>query len=569
MPATISVRDLRKAYGKVRAVDGVTFEVARGEFFGILGPNGAGKTTTLEILEGLREADSGEVTVLGKRPWPRDPSLLPLIGVQLQASSFFEQLTAREQLRTFASLYGVGDQRADAMLGVVGLEDQAGTRTEKLSGGQAQRLSIACALVHDPELLFLDEPTGALDPQARRNLWDLLRKISAEGRTVVLTTHHMDEAESLCNRVAIMDHGKILKTGPPAALIRELDQPLRVSVESGLLSPAEAEAIAGAGQGAIENVTDDGVSLTIATRDPADVLAAGRAAGVGRHAGGRLPGADRARVPCLAGQQPGRLLGRAVRGQPDVVHRSPALAGEQELSVAGQRRDPVEHRFPVAPVPLHHCLGIHQVGDLAAARFDADQVPPAEQVRPHPPRGPLEVVEVGHALAVQADPDHLQWLQRGRVAADQFAGAVAGEHAAIRGADPPPLAVERDRAEQVQAARVPAQGDALPPRQLPKVRTDAADALAEQFRWQRRTRPGLRRAEFVPLQRGLPVPAGALPHRALGDGQALGEAAPGMGHAAQYPQPVKPQRATSSPGAVRRSPALALAATQTSCQPVH
>ena len=155
--------------------------------------------------------------MLGRRPWPRNPALLPLIGVQLQASSFFELLTAREQLRTFASLYGVSAQRADAMLAVVGLEDQAGIRTEKLSGGQAQRLSIACALVHDPELLFLDEPTGALDPQARRNLWDLLRKISAEGRTVVLTTHHMDEAETLCHRVAIMDHGKILKIGPPAA----------------------------------------------------------------------------------------------------------------------------------------------------------------------------------------------------------------------------------------------------------------------------------------------------------------------------------------------------------------
>ena len=126
---------------------------------------------------------------------------------------------------------------------MVGLEDQAGNRAEKLSGGQAQRLSIACALVHDPELLFLDEPTGALDPQARRNLWDLLRKISAEGRTVVLTTHHMDEAESLCHRVAIMDHGKILRIGPPAALIRELDQPLRISVESGRLSVAQARAL--------------------------------------------------------------------------------------------------------------------------------------------------------------------------------------------------------------------------------------------------------------------------------------------------------------------------------------
>ena len=271
MPATISVRDLRKSYGQVAAVDGVTFDVEQGEFFGILGPNGAGKTTTLEIVEGLREPDSGEVTVLGRRPWPRNPALLPLIGVQLQASSFFELLTAREQLRTFASLYGISAQRADAMLAVVGLEDQAATRTEKLSGGQAQRLSIACALVHDPELLFLDEPTGALDPQARRNLWDLLRKISAEGRTVVLTTHHMDEAESLCNRVAIMDHGKILKVGPPAGLIRELDQPLRISVQSGRLSVAQARGLL-PGASDAESVTDDGVSLTIATREPAAVL---------------------------------------------------------------------------------------------------------------------------------------------------------------------------------------------------------------------------------------------------------------------------------------------------------
>jgi ABC-2 type transport system ATP-binding protein len=270
--ATIIVRDLRKSYGPVKAVDGVSFEVQQGEFFGILGPNGAGKTTTLEIVEGLREADAGEVSVLGLRAWPRNPALLPRIGVQLQASSFFERLTAREQLETFASLYGVPARRADVMLGVVGLEEQAGTRTEKLSGGQAQRLSIACALVHDPEVVFLDEPTGALDPQARRNLWDLLREISAEGRTVVLTTHHMDEAETLCDRVAIMDHGVILEEGPPAALVRQLDQPLRVSVEAGQLPDDDARALAARAGAPPENVTDDGVSLTIATRDPATVL---------------------------------------------------------------------------------------------------------------------------------------------------------------------------------------------------------------------------------------------------------------------------------------------------------
>jgi ABC-2 type transport system ATP-binding protein len=271
--ATIAVRDLRKAYGSVKAVDGVSFEVQQGEFFGILGPNGAGKTTTLEIVEGLRQADAGEVSVLGLPVWPRNPALLPRIGVQLQASSFFERLTAREQLQTFASLYGVPARRADVMLGVVGLEEQAGTRTEKLSGGQAQRLSIACALVHDPEVVFLDEPTGALDPQARRNLWDLLRQISAEGRTVVLTTHHMDEAETLCDRVAIMDHGVILEEGPPAALVRQLDQPLRVSVESGQLPDDEARALAARAGAPPGSVTDDGVSLTIAVRDPAAVLA--------------------------------------------------------------------------------------------------------------------------------------------------------------------------------------------------------------------------------------------------------------------------------------------------------
>ena len=270
--ATISARDLRKSYGTVKAVDGVTLEVQQGEFFGILGPNGAGKTTTLEIIEGLREADAGQVSVLGLPVWPRNPALLPRIGVQLQASSFFERLTAREQLQTFASLYGVPARRADVMLATVGLEEQAATRTEKLSGGQAQRLSIACALVHDPEVVFLDEPTGALDPQARRNLWDLLRQISAEGRTVVLTTHHMDEAETLCDRVAIMDHGVILEEGPPATLVRRLDQPLRVSVESGQLPAGAARALADRAGAPPESVTDDGVLLTIATREPAAVL---------------------------------------------------------------------------------------------------------------------------------------------------------------------------------------------------------------------------------------------------------------------------------------------------------
>ncbi|WP_461027265.1 ABC transporter ATP-binding protein [Streptomyces sparsus] len=220
--AAITVEGLRKRYGDVQAVDGVSFEVRHGEFFGILGPNGAGKTTTLELVEGLRKPDAGRAELLGRPSWPRDTGLLARIGVQLQASAFFEKLTAREQIRTFASLYGVGGDRADAMLEKVGLTDKADVRDDKLSGGQAQRLSLACTLVHDPELVFLDEPTTGLDPQARRNLWDLLRGIQADGRTVVLTTHSMDEAETLCDRVAVMDSGRILRIGPPRDLIAEL-----------------------------------------------------------------------------------------------------------------------------------------------------------------------------------------------------------------------------------------------------------------------------------------------------------------------------------------------------------
>ncbi len=268
MPATIVVNEVRKWYGDTHAVDGVSFEVESGEFFGILGPNGAGKTTLLEIIEGLREADSGEVSLLGSSPWPRSPELLTRIGVQLQATAFFERLTAREQIRTFADLYGTPARVADEMLDVVGLADKADTRTERLSGGQAQRLSIACALVHGPDVVFLDEPTAALDPQARRNLWDLLRDIQRQGRTVVLTTHYMDEAESLCDRVAILDNGQLLQIGAPAALVRGLDAATRISIEHGTLPVAEVRSLF-----PDADVSEDEVSLTVSTRTPAKVLA--------------------------------------------------------------------------------------------------------------------------------------------------------------------------------------------------------------------------------------------------------------------------------------------------------
>jgi ABC-2 type transport system ATP-binding protein len=263
----IVVDDLHKSYGALRAVDGVTFSVRAGELFGILGPNGAGKTTTLEIIEGLRAPDAGAVELLGRQPWPRNSELLPRIGVQLQASAFFDRLTAREQIHTFASLYGVPGSEADEWLDRVGLIEKADTRTEKLSGGQRQRLSIACALVHDPEIVFLDEPTAALDPQARRNLWDLLRSLNENGRTVVLTTHYMDEAESLCDRVAIMDHGAILVLDTPDALIRSLDAGVRISVERSALAGDDAARLVG-----VDDIEVDDLSVHLSTHDPARVL---------------------------------------------------------------------------------------------------------------------------------------------------------------------------------------------------------------------------------------------------------------------------------------------------------
>jgi ABC-2 type transport system ATP-binding protein len=269
MGLEIRAEGLVMTYGELRAVDDVTFTVAPGEFFGLLGPNGAGKTTTLEMIEGLRRPQAGTVRVGGHEPWRREPELQRAIGVQLQSSAFFERLTAREQLDTFGALYGVAAGRTDEMLEQVGLVDKADVRTEDLSGGQKQRLSIACALVHDPDVVFLDEPTAALDPQARRNLWDVLRTINHSGRTVVLTTHYMDEAEVLCDRVAIMDAGRILELDTPAALVRGLDAPIRISLAPGTLDPSSARAVAGD-----DPVTEDSSGVTITTRRPAEVLSA-------------------------------------------------------------------------------------------------------------------------------------------------------------------------------------------------------------------------------------------------------------------------------------------------------
>jgi ABC-2 type transport system ATP-binding protein len=230
--AAISVSGLTKRYGGHVAVNDVSFDVRRGEAFGILGPNGAGKTTTLEMIEGLRRPDAGAVAVLGHPVWPDPRRIQPLIGVQLQSTSLFEMLSARELLELFATFYERPDaaERADAALAQVGLEGKAGNYANTLSGGQQQRLAIALALVHDPEIVFLDEPTTGLDPQARLNLWEVIRAINADqGKTVVLTTHYLEEAEELCERVAIMDQAHIVALDTPAGLIASLDADARVS----------------------------------------------------------------------------------------------------------------------------------------------------------------------------------------------------------------------------------------------------------------------------------------------------------------------------------------------------
>ena len=218
----LRVKGLRKAYDDVVAVDGLDLQVDAGECFGLLGPNGAGKTTTMEICEGLLSADSGSVEVLGRR-WESDASdLRELLGIQLQDTQLSEKLTVDETLTLFQSFYR--DARdVGEVVDKVELGEKRYSRVGSLSGGQKQRLAVACALVGNPQLLFLDEPTTGLDPQSRRQLWELIAKFQAEGRTIVLTTHYMEEAERLCDRVAIVDHGKIIALGSPRDLVDSID----------------------------------------------------------------------------------------------------------------------------------------------------------------------------------------------------------------------------------------------------------------------------------------------------------------------------------------------------------
>jgi len=232
----IQVRGLVKRYADVVAVNGVDLEIRSGECFGLLGPNGAGKTTTIEILEGLNRPDEGDVQVLGRR-WSggADRALRERLGIQLQETKLQEKLTVLETIELFRSFYRRGPE-PEEVLRRVALEEKRNAWVVKLSGGQRQRLSLACALVNDPELLFLDEPTTGLDPQSRRQLWDLIEAFRGRGGTTLLTTHYMDEAERLCDRVAIMDHGRVIALGTPGELIASLgaEHVVEFSVEGAL-----------------------------------------------------------------------------------------------------------------------------------------------------------------------------------------------------------------------------------------------------------------------------------------------------------------------------------------------
>ncbi len=276
MTSAISVHGLVKTYpGKppVEAVRGLDLEVGVGECFGLLGPNGAGKTTTLEILEGLLDPTGGEVEVLGLR-WGRDDSQIRRkIGISLQETRLSDKLTVRETVTLFRSFYPAGPTPDEAITRV-GLEEKARSYVEKLSGGQRQRLAVATALVGDPELLFLDEPTTGLDPQSRRSLWDVIRSLKDRGRSVVLTTHYMDEAERLCDRVAVIDHGKVIALGTPAELISRVggEHVIDLDVDPESLARPGADELAGLPT--VQSVRIEGGKFTLTAAEPHRALPA-------------------------------------------------------------------------------------------------------------------------------------------------------------------------------------------------------------------------------------------------------------------------------------------------------
>jgi ABC-2 type transport system ATP-binding protein len=265
--SVIRISELKKYYGDVKAVDGVSFEVARGEVFGMLGPNGAGKTTTIEVLEGLRPPDSGAVEVFGLDVCKHPESIKQRIGVQLQSVSLYPRLTVTELLDLFGSFFK-NHVSTKELIDAVDLGERAKAYSMNLSGGQQQRLSIALALVNDPDLIFLDEPTTGLDPQARRSLWDLVKGLQAKGKTVMLTTHYMEEAAELCDRVAIMDHGRILEMGTVPELIGRRFKERAVYFDTSAKMPAAALAKLG---GVTRAAQEDGQTVLYSKDVPATI----------------------------------------------------------------------------------------------------------------------------------------------------------------------------------------------------------------------------------------------------------------------------------------------------------
>ena len=259
----IRVRGLTKRYGDVQAVDGIDFDVAKGQIFGLLGPNGAGKTTTVEILEGLRDADGGEVSVLGVDVMRHADAIKPRIGVSLQTAALYPKLTVTELVDLFRSFYP-HSRSTKEIIDALELGERRNARSQELSGGQRQRLAVALSLVNDPELVFLDEPTTGLDPAARRSLWDIVEGLKADGRSVLLTTHYMEEAEILCDRLAIMDHGHILEMGTVEELVSKHFQERTVRFDR-LEGLAHDELAA---LPAVSSVKEDTEEVLIYTRDP-------------------------------------------------------------------------------------------------------------------------------------------------------------------------------------------------------------------------------------------------------------------------------------------------------------
>jgi ABC-2 type transport system ATP-binding protein len=266
----IQVENISKSYGKLLAVDGLSFEVTKGEIFGFLGPNGAGKTTTLSILEGLHRADSGQAYILGMDINTHPKLVKRRIGVQLQSTSLLPDLTVYEQVHLFAKLYGFqrSDEEIMALLDQVGLIQKTAAYPDNLSGGQQQRLALALALINQPEIVFLDEPTTGLDPQSRRVMWDLIRSFRDQGKTIVLTTHYMEEAEVLCDRVGIIDYGQLVALDTPTALINRLEGLSTITTSANLMLPG-IEELPG-----VNNFKHDGTKLRFQTDDVAATLRA-------------------------------------------------------------------------------------------------------------------------------------------------------------------------------------------------------------------------------------------------------------------------------------------------------